>query len=70
MQRKRTLLGVVVVVGIVSALGFSSFGGAAVHRVSQLIAPTANSAVGDVNAFATGERTTAARPAHVRGSSP
>jgi hypothetical protein len=51
MQRKRTLLGAVVVVGIVSALGFSSFGGAAVHRVSQLIAPTANSAVGDVNAY-------------------
>src|SRR5256885_15451062 len=50
MQRKRLWLGAVVVVGIVSTLAFTSFGGAAVGRVSQLIAPTANSAVADVNA--------------------
>ena len=50
-MRKRVLLGAVVVVGIVAGLTFTSFGGAAVGRVSQLIAPTANSAVADINAF-------------------
>ena len=40
-MRKRVLLGAVVVVGIVAGLTFTSFGGAAVGRVSQLIAPTA-----------------------------
>ncbi len=49
-MRKRFLLGAVFV-GVVSTLAFSSLGGAAVGRVSQLIAPTANSAVADVNAF-------------------
>ena len=50
-MRKRVLLGAVVVVGIVAGLTFTSFGGAAVGRVSQLIAPTANSAVADINAW-------------------
>jgi hypothetical protein len=50
MQRRRVWLGAVVV-GIVSTLAFTSFGGAAVRHVSQLIAPTANSAVADINAF-------------------
>jgi hypothetical protein len=51
MPRKRVWLGAVVVVGVVASLAFTSFGGAAVRHVSQLIAPTANSAVADVNAF-------------------
>jgi hypothetical protein len=51
MQRRRVWLGAVVVVGIVAGLAFTSFGGAAVRHASQLIAPTANSAVADINAF-------------------
>jgi hypothetical protein len=51
MQRTRILLGATLVVGLLTALAFTSFGGAAIHRVSALIAPTSKSAVADVNAY-------------------
>jgi len=50
MKRTRIWLGAMVVVGLLTALAFTSFGGAAVRHVSQLIAPTSKSAVADVNA--------------------
>ena len=44
-------LGALVLGGVVVVLAVTPLGGAAVRHVSQLIAPTAKSAVADVNAF-------------------
>ena len=52
MNRKRIGgFGALALAGAVMVLAVTPLGGAAVHRVSALIAPTSKSAVADVNAF-------------------
>lgn len=53
MNRRRIgTIGALALAGAVMVLAVTPLGGAAVHRVSALIAPTSKSAVADVNAFA------------------
>ena len=51
MKRTRILLGATLVVGLLAALALTPFGGAAIHRVSALIAPTSKSMVANINAY-------------------
>jgi hypothetical protein len=62
MNHKRIgTIGAVALAGAVMVLAVTPLGGAAIHRVSALIAPTSKSAVADINAFALWDPSTYSR---------